>query len=332
MSYPSEYELSLLEGQYKEILENLETKEQDLIDLNNKILLHSDAKVLLEAVKTVKVKQKKDFILNIINTALLDIFDYDIKIAIHSSDEDKEVSTGKKLKMRYNIILYENGIEIARDDKLLSSNGGGILSIISILLKMLTGYIYSKNKFYIFDESLAQVSEKYQERLSLFLKSFCEAYDFTIILITHNPGLAEHSHMRYVLGADNTDTLKELKIESFESNIENDKSFYSVQIENFQSVKKINMKFSGFVTITGANNIGKSAVVRSINSIIFNDFSKEYLRKNTKQATIKFSKHEEDGTINWAMLKFDGSVVYEFDDGTKLTGKRLAYDKIKEQI
>ena len=116
-----QYEINLIEDQLKQVentlIEKLEKKSEE-----ERVLRYMDeARILLESVKTAKVKTKKDFILNIINTALNDIFDSDIRIDIHSSDEDSDAIAGKKLKMRYDIILYENNIEIGRNDKLLSS-------------------------------------------------------------------------------------------------------------------------------------------------------------------------------------------------------------------
>lgn len=325
------HELDVIKGQLQESQQRLESLKNEKIEKEKRLGIMDEARILLEAVKTAKVKSKKDFILNIINTALADIFDYDIKIDIHSSDEDKDAIAGKQLKMRYNIILYENGIEIGRDEKLLSSNGGGILSVISILLKILTGYIYSKNKFYIFDETLAQVSAKYQERLSLFLKEFCDTYGFTIILITHNPELSTHAHMKYTLAANQLKNgLKSLKIDYYDGPLDLNEYYY-IKVKNFQSIKDISLKFKGFVSITGANNIGKSALVRAINAIIFNTFNESYLRKGSKTSETEFG-HVKDQKHSWVRMVYNGKVIYSFMDGTTLTGKRLAYDKIQEGI
>jgi len=300
--------------------------------LETEIKVVDEAKRLLEMLKTAKVKAKKDFILNVINTALNDIFQQDIKIEIRSSDEDQKIQEKqKKLQIKYDIILLENGIEIGRNERLLVSNGGGVLSVISLLLKILTGYIYSKNKFYVFDESLAQVSEIYQERLSLFLQQFCVRYGFTLILINHNPRLATHAHMAYTLGADKLKNgLKRLKIEKLDDMREENElaAPWFFEIENFQSIEKLNLEFQGFVSITGANNIGKSAIVRAINSLIFNSFQENYLRQGTQQALIKMS-HDK----RWAELIYKSKkVYYKFWDGTELSGKKLAQDKIQEKI
>ena len=299
-------------------------------ELEKEVKITDEAKRLLEMLKTAKVKAKKDFILNVINTSLSDIFQQDIKIEIRSSDEDAKIQEKqKKLNIKYDIILLENGIEIGRNEKLLTSNGGGVLSVISLLLKILTGYIYSKNKFYIFDESLAQVSELYQERLSLFLKQFCATYGFTIILINHNPKLATHADMAYTLGADHLKNgLKSLKIEKLDDMRDGAKNVYKFSIKNFQSIEDLEFEFDGFVSITGANNIGKSAIVRAVNSLIFNNFHETYLRQGCKESVIRM-EHES----KWAeMIYKSKKVFYKFWDGEELGGKKLAQDRIQEKI
>jgi len=333
VNFKIEYlENKILEAQNQ--LLDIEKREEELA---NEIKITDEAKRLLEMLKTAKVKVKKDFILDVINNALLDIFDQDIKLEIRSSDEDQKIQEKQtKLNIKYDIILLENGIEIGRNEKLLTSNGGGVLSVISLLLKILTGYIYSKNKFYIFDESLAQVSEIYQERLSLFLKEFCKTYKFTIVLINHNPKLASHADMAYILAASQlSNGLKKLKIEKLDDMREtNDvgeivkNNSYEIEIENFQSIDNLKFEFDGFVSITGANNIGKSAVVRSVNSIIFNSFHETYLRQGAKQTRIKINHDDK-----WAeMIYKSKKIYYTFWDGEEVSGKKLAQDKIQEKM
>ncbi len=331
-----DFEIKLIKNK----LEEAETRFKELSSLTQSLEKQlkdtDDARKLLELVKNYKVKQKKDFILNIINTALQDIFASNIELQINSTDEDLEnmIKSKGAINIKYDIILLENGVEISRNEKLLSSNGGGVLSIISILLKIMTGYIYSKNKFYVFDESLAQVSEIYQERLSMFLREFCEKYGFTIILVNHNPKLSTHAHIKYYLSANVTkDNLKSLYIKSKEENYSSEiQDKWVLNIQNFQSIKKIEMDFKGFVSITGPNNIGKSATMRALNSIIFNDFQDSFLRQGEQESKIKID-HIQGTNSTWAeMIYKSKKVKYIFWDGDEFTGKKLAYDKIKEKM
>ena len=151
-------------------------KYQSSIDFNNsqmdglkgEILHLGEVKKLLIRLKNNKMIEKKDFILNTINTALSDVFvDKRVRLDIEASNT---TSSAGKINIKYDIVYYENDIEMGRNETLLISIGGGVMSFISILFKILVGYLYSKNKLYIFDESLAEVSELYRVTVALSVR------------------------------------------------------------------------------------------------------------------------------------------------------------------
>ena len=305
------------------------------------LLKLGEVKKLLIKLKNSKMIDKKDFILNTINTALSDVFlDQEVKIDLVAANSNSEAS---KLNIKYDIVLYQNGLEMARNDKMLSKNGGGILSFISILFKILVGYIYSKNKFYVFDESLAEVSEIYLPRISQFLQKFCEKHKFTIILITHSIAAAEFADLVYKLDGEFEDGIPLLKIENVDGDYPKENYIYN-KIENFQSIKKLEFRYKGFTAIIGKNNIGKSASFRAINSIIFNNFDmKEFPRMTSAEkpdkllpTKIEFGLfHTKDNPLNEdtkiLMYKKGQSLIYEFN-GDTYVGKNLAFEKVKEKI
>lgn len=284
---------------------------------------------LLTKLKQFKMDSKKEFILKTINTALKDIFQEDIRIDIEASSN---LENGK-INMKYDIVLYQNDIEIARNEKLIESNGGGVLSIISILFKMLVGFIYSENKFYMFDESLSQVSADYRPRLSKFLQEFCQVHGFTIILVSHTEELDLHADLIYVLsGSFDAHKIPVLHIDEKIGTYPKDNYIYA-KIQNFQSIVNLEFRFKGFTIIRGSNNIGKSATLRAINSVLFNDFDKNMQRitnERSIETIIEFGQ-SDDETKKIIVSYKSQKVVYEFD-GMKFAGKNLAFDKVKEKI
>ncbi len=301
------------------------TKEALTTELGDLELVHE----LLTKLKQFKMDSKKEFILRTINTALKDIFQEDIRIDIEASSN---LENGK-INMKYDIVLYQNDIEIARNEKLIESNGGGVLSVISILFKMLVGFIYSENKFYMFDESLSQVSADYRPRLSKFLKEFCQVHGFTIILVSHTEELDMHADLIYVLsGSFDKFKVPVLHIDEKIGDYPSDNYLYA-KIQNFQSIINLEFRFKGFTIIRGSNNIGKSATLRAINSVLFNDFDKNMQRitdERSIETIIEFG-HSDDPTKNIKVSYKSQKVVYEFD-GMKFAGKNLAFDKVKEKI
>lgn len=292
-----------------------------------------EAKNILTILKNYKMETKKEFILDTINTALSDVFSQNLRIDI---DATSAVSTGK-INMKYDIVLYQNDIEMARNEKLLGNNGGGVLSFISILFKILVGYIYSDNKFFLFDESISQVSPLYRPRLAQFLNKFCDQYGFTLVLISQTDDIDEYANLGYILdGEFDKDGVPELKIQKIFGNYPTDKYTY-VKIENFQSIIKQEFRYKGFTVIRGNNNIGKSASFRAINALLFNTFdaNDHPRKKRARGADTKIlfgfedSQATEDKKIG--LVYKSGKVIYEFND-LQFAGKSLAFDKVKEKV
>ena len=303
------------------------------------LLILGEVKKLLIKLKNSKMIDKKDFILNTINTALSDVFlDQNIKIDIVASNTNQEAS---KLNIKYDVVLFQNNLEMARNEKMLNNNGGGVLSFISILFKILVGYIYSRNKFYIFDESIAEVSELYRPRMAQFFQKFCSVHGFTIVLITQTSDIAEFADLTYYLDGEFEDGIPTLKIDKIDG--EDPKTNYIfTEIENFQSIKKLKFKYKGFTAVIGKNNIGKSASFRAVNSLLFNAFdTKEYPRMLSSErpdkrlnTRIVFGFVGEDGEAHDKVIevyKKGTSLIYKFD-GNEFVGKMLAFEKVKDKI
>jgi len=304
------------------------TLEQNLEDWDS-------AKTLLEYLKNYKLEKRKDFILGVINSALRDIFESDYRIDIQPK-ETKGKSAASVQK--YDIIFFQNSIEIARNDELLTSNGGGVLSIASLFFKILIGYLYSKNKFYIFDEALSQVSPQFRGRLSKFLKVFCEKYGFTLVVVSQTEELEEHANLVYEVDADVDDNgIPILNIINTIGNLPKEDYFYS-KIKNFQSIKEATFIFKGFTIIRGPNNSGKSASLRAIESLLFNNFKVDtYPRKNPngKKLTTEviFGFEGKSGTFSKEIgLKYKSNKVMFIIEGEEYFGKSLAADKVREAV
>lgn len=329
----TEYHVRLKEKE--NIISSIQDLNLSMINIEERIRHLEETKILLETLKTYKLREKKDFILRIINTALDDIFNDNIRIDIEA--QDKKTSKGSAQK--YDIVFYQNGIEMARNEELLITNGGGIMQVISMLFKILIGYIYSKNTFYIFDESFSQLSGDNRIRLSKFLKSFCDKFKFTLVVVSQVQDLDEYADIVYDVSANyDTKGVRTLSIDNvtLPPDISEGEGFWRLDIENFQSIKKEVFFFKGYTIIRGPNNSGKSASLRAINSILYNSFDvKKYPRKSgvgtkTLPSTIKLSRiTTETKTIE---LKFKNSKVSFIINGSEYYGKNLASDKLREAV
>jgi len=310
------------------LTEQIATLEQNIEDWNG-------AKILLELLKNYKLEKRKDFILGIINQALKDIFESNYRLDIQPRDnKGKSASSTQK----YDIIFYQNDIEIARNDNLLTSNGGGVLSIASLFFKILIGYLYSKNKFYIFDEALSQVSPQYRGRLSRFLKEFCEQYSFTLVIVSQTEELEEFADIVYEVDSSlDSNNIPVLDIVDIQGEMPEKNFFYS-RIKNFQSIVDQKFIFKGFTIIRGPNNSGKSASLRAVEALLFNNFKTDtYPRKNpgggklTTEVSFGYVG-EEPQTPKEIGMKFKSGKVMFVIEGEEYFGKSLAGEKLKEAV
>ncbi len=307
---------------------DLQTLEKDLVDWDG-------AKTLLELLKNYKLEKRKDFILKVINQALIDVFQESYRIDILPKDMKGKSAASLT---QYDVIFYHNDIEIAKNEELLLSNGGGVLAVTSLFFKILIGYLYSKNKFYIFDESLSQVSPQYRERLSLFLKEFCEKYDFTLVIVSQTEELERHADLIYEVSSSIDDSqVPILNIDNINGTLPTEDYFYS-RVKNFQSIINLDFVFKGFTIIRGPNNSGKSASLRAIDSVIFNNFKKDlYPRKNpggkklTTEVFFGFQGKKNTHPKEIGLTYKRDKIMFTIE-GEEYFGKSLAADKLKEAV
>lgn len=128
---------------------------------------------------------------------------------IYSSDytfslEMKEIST--KESENTGLFTIVPCVEKLIEGKLVNrpikgSNGGGLMEIISLLLRIAFGTYNGYQGVYIFDESLAAVSKDgIMKHLLIFLNEYFKELELQIILITHSAEkFSQISNMNYLI-------------------------------------------------------------------------------------------------------------------------------------
>lgn len=79
----------------------------------------------------------------------------------------------------------------------LESFGGGPASVASLILKVLTILRLRRRSFLVLDETLLAVSEEYIDATSKFLQGLADKSNLPTLLITHEPGFADHANQVY---------------------------------------------------------------------------------------------------------------------------------------
>jgi len=117
-----------------------------------------------------------------------------------------------------------------------------------------------------------------------------------------------------------------------------------VHIKNFQSIEDVSFDIpeNAFTCIVGPSNIGKSALRRAFECLIYNKSEASYIRNGTKTCSIEVT-FADDTSVKWYRNKKTAGYIINGDDFTKLAGtvpealtdkgfKELVVNKDKYQV
>lgn len=169
----------------KEALENEIETLRDRIDLLGHV--GTALQVLYDRV----VEQETRFVTDMVSQGLRSVF-YDQQLSLKA---DFHVSGGR---VGVNLTLQremEDGAVIEGDP--LSTFGGGPVSLVSVLLRVVVLLKSKKTPFLLLDETVAPVSAEYVEPCARFLRELAEKLNLDILLVIHKPEYHEQAHTSY---------------------------------------------------------------------------------------------------------------------------------------
>lgn len=135
-----------------------------------------------------KVDEVSTKIEDIINKGLAYIYGADYRFKLHKSIKRN------KTTFSFELCNIETGVAGFEE-----THGGGIMALISFLFRIVVIAILNKPRLIMLDETLSAVSIEYQEKLSNFIKQIADDMGFVIIIISHQPTLAEKSNIQYIV-------------------------------------------------------------------------------------------------------------------------------------
>lgn len=153
------------------------TEDVELLDKVEKTLQAVSSKVLGASTKTID---------RLVSTGLKSIF-YDQNLEFKTCIDKYRGKTSIKFE------LFEDG----HTHSLMDSFGGGVLTVIGVLLRVTTIIVLGKRKILFLDESLNHLSEQYVPAASELLKKICAQLDFIVVMVTHEPLFAQHADKHY---------------------------------------------------------------------------------------------------------------------------------------
>jgi DNA repair ATPase RecN len=117
--------------------------------------------------------------------------------------EKKETARGNS----YRLIPYHGETK----GPAMDTFGGGVVNVITFLLRLIMVRRFKLAKFMAIDESMNNVSLAYLPRVSEMLKKLCKDHGFDILAITHQPILAQAADTAYQAGiVDGNPTIRRM--------------------------------------------------------------------------------------------------------------------------
>lgn len=189
--------VSTLEIQHNDLvrlLANAETKTQKARQDHADALTHStDLGEAIEGAKQIieiLSEQGLQGLKSIVTDGLQAIFEgcnYSFDIEISDRGKDKTAD----------LILVEAMPDGSTKRTLLSDNGWGIQSMVSLILRVFFICHLGIRRFLILDESMVQLSKEYVDGLFTFLRSLTNDLGFDILCITHDPRFVPYGDRVY---------------------------------------------------------------------------------------------------------------------------------------
>lgn len=190
----SKKKLDLSEFKKNQIQNSLDNKIKNISSLKIDIENHNIASNFLQSIIESVCESNLRKIEKWVNIGLKNIF-YDQQI---------EFRINKSIKRNinvYSLSLIKDGIEGNKN-----SYGGGVLCIVSLILKLLFLEITKSPKILVLDESLSFLSEKYIENCSKFINTLIQEFNLNVLLVTHQEKFKEYASNIYEAKNSNKST------------------------------------------------------------------------------------------------------------------------------
>lgn len=156
----------------------LKRNQDKVTDLESQKVMNTKALAVIDKAIQVISQNGIGKVESIVSDGLKLVFDQDLKLII----ERKEGARGDSYRL-----LVQQGDVVGPP---IDTMGGGVVNVISFLLRVIMIQRFRLNKFLALDESFNNVSSDNLPKVSEMLRSLCDDHGYTILSITQQPLLA----------------------------------------------------------------------------------------------------------------------------------------------
>ena len=185
----------LNESRLREAEGTLSSRMSSLQAMTTRMAVLTDVNEFFQKYIQFRTETTRKFIENIVNRGLSFIFQDNVRVEI--------VPEVKANKTYYDVVVIDDrkGVEGGWD-----SHGGGIMVVVSFIFRFVSRYLEKKYPIMVEDESMADVSYHYQERLSQFISQLCKELQCDLLLVSHQELLNTKADIIYDLTHDGVET------------------------------------------------------------------------------------------------------------------------------
>lgn len=166
--------------------QSIEDREEDLRAAMEESAVFEKAAMLLNTLGEEKQAEAQSMIEGLVTRGLQEIFEPNISLVISTTVKAKTTSTEFLVRTE-----LEDGSSF--ETSVMDARGGGLVAVVAFLLRVTVLMLTAREdrRFMLLDETFAHVSEQYLEPLGAFLRTLVEETGLQIVLVTHQPTLAE---------------------------------------------------------------------------------------------------------------------------------------------
>jgi DNA repair ATPase RecN len=122
--------------------------------------------------------------------------------------EKKEGARGTSYRIKVKVET-EDGDVI---DDPMDAFGGGVVNVAAFLLRVLLLHRFKLAKLLVLDETMNNLSSLHLPAASELLRSLADDYGFTVLMVTHQPGMAVRAHRAYEVAGEGPFELRQLTV------------------------------------------------------------------------------------------------------------------------
>ena len=164
---------------------------EKLLEVKEQLLIQEASIKVLREIVDIMSKEFIEQLTDLLTYALQTIFfnkDYSVKILLRESRNSKQAEVILVTKQEDGEII---------ESYIPDNCGGGISSVIGLVLQIFFIQYYKLNKLLVIDEGLSQISAEYIPGTMEFLKTLAHERGFKFLLVCHDPRIIKHADFTF---------------------------------------------------------------------------------------------------------------------------------------